>query len=108
MTGIFQECNELEYLDLSNFNTSNVNDMSFMFNKCIKLKQIKGINNFNISKVTNKVGMFSECNSLDYLLLSKFNISNNDINNNYKDKLNKQLEEEKFKNLKLLNELNIQ
>ena len=35
--------NELEYLDLSNFNTSNVTNMGWMFNNCFKLKQIKGI-----------------------------------------------------------------
>ena len=51
--------------------------------------------------------MFEECNSLEYLLLSKFNITN-DINNNYKDKLKDQLDEEKRKNLKLLEELNKQ
>jgi surface protein len=61
---MFEECFELEYLDLSNFNTSNVVDMSFMFNKCYKLKEIKGINNFNIKKVNNMIEMFSDCFSL--------------------------------------------
>ena len=31
MKGMFQDCEEIEYLDLSNFDTSNVNDMSCMF-----------------------------------------------------------------------------
>ena len=31
MNHIFQYCYELEYIDLSNFDTSNVIDMSFMF-----------------------------------------------------------------------------
>ena len=35
---MFQQCNELEYLDLSNFNTSKVTNMSWMFNNCNKLK----------------------------------------------------------------------
>ena len=39
MSGLFNECFELEYLDLSNFNTANVTDMSFMFNHCHKLKE---------------------------------------------------------------------
>ena len=30
------ECNLVEYLNLSNFITSNVNDMSYMCNKCKK------------------------------------------------------------------------
>ena len=64
MHKMFEECFELEYLDLSNFNTSNVVDMSFMFNKCYKLKEIKGINNFNYEKVNNIIEMFSDCYSL--------------------------------------------
>ena len=69
---MFQSCNELKYLDLSNFNTSNVTEMGFMFNKCHKLKQIKGINNFNTLKVTNMNSMFQECNELENLDLSNF------------------------------------
>ena len=49
MRGIFGGCRELEYLDLSNFNTSNVTDMTGMFIECYKLKKIEGINNFNTS-----------------------------------------------------------
>ena len=32
MNTMFQQCNELEYLELSNFNTANVTNMKFMFN----------------------------------------------------------------------------
>ena len=39
---MFSQCNELEYLDLSNWNTSNVTNMEIMFNECYKLKKIKG------------------------------------------------------------------
>ena len=46
LEAMFQNCNELEYLDLSNFDTTNVFDMQFMFNQCKKLREIKGINNF--------------------------------------------------------------
>ena len=81
MKGMFQECNELEYLDLSNFNTSNVTDMRYMFSKCHKLKKIKGINNFNISNRTDISNMFDEYNELEYLILSKFNTSNDNKNN---------------------------
>ena len=44
---MFQECRVLENLDLSNFDTSNVTDMGWMFFGCNKLKEIKGIKNFN-------------------------------------------------------------
>ncbi len=53
MSTMFDECIELEYLDLSNFDTSNVTDMGWMFNKCLKLKEIKGINKLNTNKVNN-------------------------------------------------------
>ena len=75
MSGMFQECNELEYLDLSNFDTSKVNDMGWMFNKCHKLKEIKGINKFNTNQVINMKAMFQECNELEYLDLSNFDTS---------------------------------
>ena len=75
MKEMFQLCNELKYLDLSNFNTSNVIDMESMFQKCRSLKEIKGINNFNTINVNNMKQMFQECNELKYLDLSKFNTS---------------------------------
>ena len=53
MNSMFYNCNELEYLDLSNFDTSMTYDMPYMFNKCFKLKEIKGINKFVTNKVTN-------------------------------------------------------
>ena len=73
---MFNTCSELEYLDLSNFNTSNVTNMEFMFNECYKLKEIKGLNNFNTSKVTNMSLMFRYCSKLEYIDLSNFNTSN--------------------------------
>ena len=58
MNSMFGKCNNLEYLDLSNFDTSKVNNMEYMFNKCHKLKEIKGINKFNTNEVTNMNSMF--------------------------------------------------
>ena len=73
MDSMFQECLELEYIDLSNFNTSNVTNMCSMFCKCIKLKEIKGINKFNTNNVTNMKAMFQLCKELESLDLSNFN-----------------------------------
>ena len=74
MTTMFQDCYELEYLDLSNFNISNVEDMEAMFNNCHKLKEIKGINNFDLANIKHKEKIFDGCNNLNQLLLSKFNV----------------------------------
>ena len=76
MKKMFQLCNEIEYLDLSNFNTSNVTNMSYMFNECHKVKEIKGLNKFNTRKVTDMKAMFQACNVLEYLDLSNFNTDN--------------------------------
>ena len=46
-----------------------------MFNKCHKLKEIKGINKFNTNQVTNMNTMFHGCNELEYLDLSNFDTS---------------------------------
>ena len=51
MREMFNECNELEYLDLSNFNTSNVIDMGYIFAGCYKLRQKIKI----ISKINSKI-----------------------------------------------------
>ena len=48
MRVMFQECNELLYLDLSNFNTDNVTDMGWMFNECYKLKLLIPLISFNL------------------------------------------------------------
>ena len=76
MDAMFQECNGLTILDLSNFNTSDVTNMGFMFNNCKKLKEIKGINKFVTNKVTDMDTMFNSCCELEYLDLSNFDTSN--------------------------------
>ena len=50
--------------------------MGNMFHKCIKLKEIKGINNFATRNVTNMNNMFQDCNELKSLNLSNFNAFN--------------------------------
>ena len=76
MKGMFEGCFELEYLDLTNFNTSNATDMSCMFKYCKKLKEIKNINNFKTPNSNNFNQMFFECKELESLNLSNFDTSN--------------------------------
>ena len=52
MKSMFQECNELISLDLSNFNTSKVTEMECMFKDCKELKDLN-ILNFNIQENCN-------------------------------------------------------
>ena len=65
----------IEKLDLSNFNTSNVTNMQFMFVMCTSLTSLD-LSNFNTSNVTDMQGMFRECSSLTSLDLSNFNTTN--------------------------------
>ena len=41
---MFKGCKTLQYLDLFNFNITNISNMERMFAQCHKLKEIKGIN----------------------------------------------------------------
>ena len=52
MYGMFNECNELNYLDLSNFNTCKVIDFGIMFQECYELTYVD-ISNFNFQKALN-------------------------------------------------------
>ena len=60
---MFRNCNALTKLNLSNFNTQNVTDMSDMFHCCYSLTSLN-LSNFNTQNVTNMSGMFSYCKSL--------------------------------------------
>jgi len=53
LEGTFQNCREMEYLDLFNFDTSNFIGMEFTFSGCYKLKEIKGkINLIQVKLIT--------------------------------------------------------
>ena len=98
---LFQDCNKLISIDLSNFNTENVKDMNHMFFGCYSLKEINLLNvktqnvtdmnsmfclcsslksldvsSFDTQKVTNMNSMFQECRSLKKLDLSNFYTKN--------------------------------
>ena len=72
ITQMFNGCYSLEEVDLSNFITSNVTNMSQMFGNCGALKTITGLTGFNTSKVTKMNSMFSGCHSLKTIDLSSF------------------------------------
>ncbi|MGX4687141.1 BspA family leucine-rich repeat surface protein [Vagococcus sp. JNUCC 83] len=61
-------------LDKTKFNTSNVNDMAYMFNANESLSEID-VTGFNTEKVENMYMMFGNMNKLTTLDLSSFNFS---------------------------------
>ena len=72
MSSIFFDCLSLTSLDLSNFNTANVRDMRFMFSGCEALTSLN-LSSFNTENVKEMPGMFSNCYNLTTLDLSNFN-----------------------------------
>ena len=64
----------IEKINVSNFDTSKVIDMSDMFAGCSSLTSLD-VSNFDTSKVINMSDMFSECSSLTSLDLSSFDTS---------------------------------
>ena len=74
-SGMFAYLTNVESLDLSKLDTSNITSMSKMFYKSSGLKNID-FSNFNTSNVTNMSSMFEGCSSLTSLDLSNFDTLN--------------------------------
>ncbi|WP_125568848.1 BspA family leucine-rich repeat surface protein [Companilactobacillus insicii] len=55
---MFSNMKKLKHLNLSNWNTSNVTDMSQTFYFCERLTELDGLKNWDTSKVTNMTGTF--------------------------------------------------
>jgi surface protein len=55
---MFNQCSSLTSLDLSNFNTSNVNNMSGMFSQCSSLTSLD-LSNFNTSNVKDMLNFLN-------------------------------------------------
>ena len=75
MSLMFQNCYSLTSLDLSSFNTENVTNMEGMFRFCNAL-WLLDVSSFNTANVTNMAEMFSGCYGLTSLDLSSFNTQN--------------------------------
>ena len=60
MSGMFSGCSSLKELNLNNFNTNNVTNLSWMFYGCSSLKELN-LPKFNNLKLTNMSRMFSRC-----------------------------------------------
>ena len=59
---MFYCCEKLKSVgDLSDWNVSNVEDISFMFYKCKQLKSVGDLSNWNVSNVKNVYCMFDGC-----------------------------------------------
>lgn len=67
---MFNSCKSLEDIDFTGLNTPVLNDMSYLFNGCEKLKSVTF--NIDTSKVTKANNMFTGCKALNSVDLSTF------------------------------------
>ena len=75
MSYMFYDCGSLTSLDLSSFDTSKVTSMNAMFSSCYELKTLN-LSGLNTSNVTDMSFMFFDCNSLSSLNFKGLNTSN--------------------------------
>ena len=73
LSSIFGILNNVEVVDISGWDTSNVTTMAYIFSHCIKLKKIIGIENLDVSKLEKTNFMFSGCENLVELDLTNWN-----------------------------------
>ena len=71
---MFYNCISLQSINLGNFNTGNVESMEYMFYNCIFLQSIN-LDNFNTSNAENMEYMFYNFRSLTSLNISNFDTS---------------------------------
>ena len=74
MSHMFQSCIKLTNLDLSSFDTSKVTNMGEMFSGSTRLT-ILDVSNFDTSQITDMSYMFENCSGLTSLDVSKFDTS---------------------------------
>lgn len=76
MSYAFNSCTNLQYLDLTSFNTSGVTIMDYCFSSCKNLTHYTGLENLDVSNVYSMTALFST----NYKV-SEFNIKNWDMRN---------------------------
>ena len=72
--GIFERT-QFKYIDISDWDVSNVTNMPAMFFNCEKLESVGDISKWDVSKVTNMAYMFAFCKKFNQDL-SSWDVSN--------------------------------
>ena len=82
MSMLFSGCKNMGSINLNswkNIKFNNLEDISYMFNRCTKLKVADNLKRFNTSKVKNMCGLFNGCKSLTNL--SNFTLNTQSVEN---------------------------
>ena len=69
MAALFNNCQSLDQLDISSFDTSLVTDMGAMFTYCLKLTKLD-LTFFDTRNVTKMSWMFEHCEKLTTIFIS--------------------------------------
>ena len=72
---MFRGCQNLKNVNIKNIDTSKLLNMKSLFHYCINLKNIEGLNTINTSNVNNMSTMFHLCIALKSIDLSSFDTS---------------------------------
>lgn len=75
MTSMFSRCVNLKSLNLNKWNTSKVRNMSYLFSGCEKLEELH-ISCWDLSNVESTSSMFLNCSSLHFLDVTNWNVGN--------------------------------
>ena len=74
--GIFERT-KFKYIDISEWNVSNVKSMNNMFYMCEELESVGDLSKWDVSNVMSMRGMFSDCNKLkSFGDISSWDVSN--------------------------------
>ena len=78
ISGVFYECKNLKSIgDLSRWDVSKVENMERTFYRCYKLESIGDLSKWDVSKVESMISMFAHCKTLTSVGdLSNWNVSN--------------------------------
>ena len=76
MYDTFSGCSSLKKLDLKGWNITKVRNLLNLFNNCIELQEIEGINDWDVSNVTGMDNTFLNCQNITNLDFSKWNLKN--------------------------------
>lgn len=79
--GMFLDCKNLEEINLSNWDISNVARMGSMFTNCSALKE-PNLNDFKTNNVTDMGELFNGCTNLEKLMIRNFDMSK--VTNSFK------------------------
>ena len=73
MAALFNGCLSLIYVNFTNFDTYNCQDIHFMFKDCTSLISLD-LSNFNTKRANDINGIFYNCNNLQHINLDNFEL----------------------------------